>query len=92
MKFDLTLYQMIAFAQGNLRFSHTIHTFNDLEKEDFENIIGKGENAGNQHFLLFSTMFPTLLKKNFIFSVTFIFLSANAFDLDLSKNFLFGKE
>ena len=24
-----------------------------LRKEAFENIVGKGENAGNQHFLLF---------------------------------------
>ena len=24
-----------------------------LKKEAFENIVGKGENAGNQHFLLF---------------------------------------
>ena len=28
-------------------------TFYDIEKEAFENIVGKGENAGNQHFLLF---------------------------------------
>ena len=24
-------------------------TFNDPEKEAFENIVGKGENVGNQH-------------------------------------------
>ena len=29
----------------------------DLEK--IENIVGKGENAGYQHFLLFPTMFST---------------------------------
>ena len=28
-----------------------------LRKEAFENILGKGENAGNQHFLLFPKMF-----------------------------------
>ena len=28
-----------------------------------ENIMGKGENAGNQHFLLFSKMFSTLSEK-----------------------------
>ena len=32
---------------------HTIPTFNDLKKNPLENIMGKGENAGNQHFLLF---------------------------------------
>ena len=30
-----------------------IQTFNDLWKEPFENIMEKGENAGNQHVLLF---------------------------------------
>ena len=35
----------------------TIPTFNDPEKETFENIVGKGENAGNQHFLLFPQCF-----------------------------------
>ena len=34
-----------------LMLSHTIPTFNDPEREGFENIVGKGENAGNQHFL-----------------------------------------
>ena len=28
-------------------------SFNDIGKWAFENIVGKGENAGNQHFLLF---------------------------------------
>ena len=31
--------------------------FYDPEKEAFENIVGKGENAGNQHFLLFTQCF-----------------------------------
>ena len=29
-------------------------TFDALRKKPFENIVGKEENAGNQHFLLFS--------------------------------------
>ena len=33
-----------------------------LEKKAFENLAGKGENAGNQHFLLFSKMFSTFPK------------------------------
>ena len=36
---------------------YTIPTFNDLEKKPFENIVGKGEFAGNQHFLLFRIWF-----------------------------------
>ena len=56
-----------------------------LYKKYLENIVGKGENAGNQHFLLFPTMFSTLSPKKFNFSVTFILLSANAFNLDRSK-------
>ena len=33
-------------------------TFNDLQKKKpFENIMGKGENAGNQHFLPFPQCF-----------------------------------
>ena len=31
----------------------TIPTFNAPGKEAFKNIVGNGENAGNQHFLLF---------------------------------------
>ena len=37
-------------------------------------------------------MFSTLPKTNFNFSVTFILLSASAFNLDQSKNLLYGKE
>ena len=37
-------------------------------------------------------MISTILKKNFCFYVTFILSSANAFNLDLSEDLLFGKE
>ena len=37
-----------------LTLHHTIPTFNDLTKKAFEKIVDKGENAGNQHFLLFT--------------------------------------
>ena len=42
-------------------------------------------------FSLFVLMFSTLPKTNFNFSVTFIVLSANTFNLDQSKILLFGK-
>ena len=52
---------------------------------------GEGENAANQAFSPFPTMFSVLPKTNFTLSVTFILLSANAFLLDQSKILLFGK-
>ena len=41
--------------EDHLTLYHTIPTFND--KRPFENIAGKGENAGNQRFLLFPQCF-----------------------------------
>ena len=35
------------------------------KKKPFEDIVGKGENAGNLHFLLFSELFSTHPKENF---------------------------
>ena len=35
-------------------------TFDIPEEKTSENNMGKGKNTGNQHFLLFSTMFSTL--------------------------------
>ena len=59
----------------DLSLYHTITTFNDPVKKPFENIVGKGENAGNQHFLLFPQC--SLLKLKQI--------------SNQSKNLLFGK-
>ena len=36
-----------------------------LKKDPFENIVGKKENAGNQYFLFFPTMFSILSRTNF---------------------------
>ena len=38
-----------------------------LEKKAFENIVGKGENTGNQHFLLFQQCFQLFLTQILIF-------------------------
>ena len=57
----------------------------------FENTVGKGEYAGNQHFVLFEQIFSTLPKRNFSFSVIFILLSASSLNLDQSKNVLFSE-
>ena len=63
-----------------------------LTNRPSEKIIGKGENAGYQQFLLFPKCFLPFPKKNFNFSVKFILSSASAFKLDRSKNWSFGKE
>ena len=68
---------------------HKIPTSNDPEKP-FENIVGKGENAAKQHFLLFP-LFRTIPKR-ICFQVTFILAYANAFNMDQSKNLSFGTE
>ena len=63
-----------------------IYTF---QARVFENILGKEGNAGNQHFLLFSKMFSTILQDKFHCFVPFILSSAGALNLDLLKVFFF---
>ena len=46
-----------------LYLEHTIQTFNDPNKECLENTVGKGENAGNQVFSPFPTVFSILSKR-----------------------------
>ena len=60
-----------------------------MRKKTFENIVGKGENAVNQHFLLFPQCFQEEL---YFILFTFIFLLANALNLDWSKILMVGKE
>ena len=56
-----------------------------------ENIMGKGENAGHQHFLLFQQCF--LFHMEFLFfKFTFILPSANALNLDQYRDLSLGKE
>ena len=68
-----------------------LHDTKFYTEKPSENIVGKGENAGNQHFLLFLTMFSTFRRAKSIFSATYISSSANAFNLELSKILSFGK-
>ena len=63
-------------------------TFNAPWKKCFENIVGKRENAGNQHLVLFSS-FSTLPKKNCTVFDSLKLSSANAFNLD-KGNILFS--
>ena len=62
----------------------------NLKKKAFENTVGKGENAGNPLFLPFSTVFSTLSKREIIVILAMLnMLSANAFNLIMSKILLF---
>ena len=63
-----------AFADDNLSVAKIMVSIFDR----VENIVGKGENAGNQHFLLFSTMFYTLSRRKIITLAKPNLSSANA--------------
>ena len=52
-------------------------------KKTLENIVGKEQNAIDQHFLFFIPGFLSLRKTNFNFFATFIFSLVNAFTLTL---------
>ena len=54
----LVLFACITSCAVSLSLYHISQTFSDAEA--FENIVGKGENAVNQHFLLFPTKFSTM--------------------------------
>ena len=70
-----------------LTLYHTIPTLTTLTNRPYENIMGKGENAGNQHFLLFPLHFLPFPKQISIFQSP-----AGALNLAQSKNLSFGKE
>ena len=53
----------------NLTLYHTIPLSTTLRYKPFENIVGKGENAGNQHFPLFPQSFLPIPKQISIFKV-----------------------
>ena len=58
----------------------------------FENFERKGQNAGNQYFLLFPHSFPHIEDQtNFVILDSFK-MSANAFNLDRMKVLWFGKK
>ena len=55
----LDLSKMEAFADNNVNVTHMLQFYSDRS----ENIVGKGENTGYQHFLLFPQYFIKLLFK-----------------------------
>ena len=60
------------------------------KNDAFQNILRKGEDAGNQHFLLFQKHLY-LTKNKFQYLNHICLSSANAFSLDQSKILSFGK-
>ena len=64
----------------------TIQSFNNpADVGHLKTLWEMGENAGNQHFLPFLTMFSTLPKPNFKFSAIFRLSSASAFNFNWPK-------
>ena len=63
-----------------------------MKKKPFGNIVGKGENAGHQHFLLLPQCFLPFPKQISILPFLFLLSSANAFNLDQPKNISYGKQ
>ena len=55
-----------------------------VKQKAFENIVGKGKNAGNKHFLLFP-IFSTLPQTEIIILATLNLSSANTFNSDQCK-------
>ena len=54
-----------------------------LRKKPFENIVGKGENAGNQHFSFFHKGFYPIEDRNHLFSnIKFVVCNCFEFGLD----------
>ena len=54
--------------------------------------MGKGENAGNQHFLISPQCFLPIPERISVFKLHFCLSFANALNLDQSKDLLSGKE
>ena len=60
-----------------------------LKNEALENTVEKGENAGNQHFLIFPQYFLSYQREKLSFRKNLF--SVNPFNLVMSKILLFGK-
>ena len=62
-----------------------------LKHGAFENIVGKGENDGNQHFLFFSPCFLPKERKITRTFATFNLLYVNVFNLVKARVLFFGE-
>ena len=62
-----------------------------MQKWALENNVGKGENAGNQHFLFFPQSFLHSIKERIVILSMFNLSSASTFKLVTSQILSFGK-
>ena len=76
----------------HLTLYRTITTFNATVQDAFWKHCGKRRKCWLPAFSPFPTMFSTVPKTNFNFSVRIILSSAYAFNLDQSKILSFGKK
>ena len=60
-----------------------------MRKTPSENIVGKGENAGYQHFLLLPQCFPTDRRQKFILTT---FIVCKSFEFGQVQKLSFGKQ
>ena len=81
----LFLVFWVSLALQNLTLYHTILSFDKPGRLDFKNILGKGENAGNQCFLLFPQCFIHFLNESFEQQLLFRLQMLSVLP-DLSKN------
>ena len=75
----------------SLTLCRTSTILNIRGKKSVENIVGKGENYGNQHFLLFPQCFYPFKDKFHYFSHT-KFVICSLFELDIPKIVSFSTE
>ena len=88
--FSLDQSEILSF--GKELILHTIPSFSNHAEKTLENIVGKGENAGNQHFLPFPHSFSYYHRPILSFEIYKICLLQIAFNLDQSKIVWFGKK
>ena len=77
------------FSRTLITLYQTIPILTVLMNKALENTVGKGENAGDQHFLLFHSI-TTLSKREIVILGMLNLSSSNAFNLVLSNILLFG--
>ena len=75
---------------GNELFAMQEKVLTTLKKMAFKNIAGKGENAGNQHFLLFPLCFILIFRIKSIIPARFNVLSINGYIPGMSSKILFS--
>ena len=88
--FNLDQSKVLSSGNG-LFLHHAIPTFHNLEKVAFENMVGKWENADNQHFpFSHNDCYSSQSKFQFLGHINLS--SANALNLDKSIILLFSKD